>query len=409
MRILMMNYEYPPLGGGGGVAQQDVARALAARHDVAVLTTHFRGLPREERVRGVRVRRIPVWGRTNLATATIRSMVTFAPAACAAGLPFLRAFRPDILDAYFAVPSGLPAVILGRLTRTPVVLTLVGGDVFDPDPTAGVAPHRNPLVRAVVRRVIRAADARVAISEDTRRRALLYHAAPSDTEVIPLGLVPPPFPVAPGPRRGAGEAFRLITVGRLIPRKAHEDLFRALALLGRRDIHLDLVGAGPLETALRRSAANLGVGDLVTFHGAVSETEKWRLLAQANCFVSASLYEGFGMVFLEAMHAGLPVVTTDRGGQTDILRTGEHALFVPPREPAQLAAALAWIMRDAALRVSLAQANRERVRQFLIEQTAARYEALFERVLARRRREERPVRFAGQLVRDQPVRGRGEQ
>lgn len=392
MRILLINYEYPPLGGGGGIAHQDVAEALAARHDVHVLTTHYAGLPRFERRRGVSITRVPVWGRESLPIATIRSMVTFAPAAFRAARALVRKWRPDIVNAFFAVPSGLPAVLLGRLTGIPVVLTLVGADIFDPNPTAGIATHRHLLLRAVVRQIIRGADARVAISHDTRRRALKYHHAPPDIEVIPLGLVSPFLAERGTPRvsreqslpPGKERIVRLVTIGRLIPRKGYDDLLAAIAMTGRSDLRLDLVGDGPLAPALRALATRLGIAERVCFRGTVGESEKWRLLSSADCFVSASLYEGFGIVFLEAMSAGLPIIATDDGGQTDFLITGENALLVPPGQPRQLASAIALLFLEDGLRLRMRDANLRKAADYRIERTAARYEELFARVLAQR-------------------------
>ncbi len=380
MRILLVNYEYPPLGGGGGIAHQDVAVELAKRHEVVVLTTHFPSLLREETRNGVRIVRVPVWGRRHLPTATLRSMVTFAPSAFLRGLSLIRQFRPHVINAFFAVPSGLPSVLLGRLFQVPVVLTLVGADMFDPDPTAGIATHRTPGLRTVIRWIIRGATARVAISNDTRTRAQRHHGAPGDITVIPLGLVPQGLPTAGGEgseRRKRGHPFRFVAIGRLIPRKAHQDLLEAIALLERSDVHLDLIGDGPLSKRLQETAVRLGIASRVTFHGAVTEERKWELLGAADAFVSSSLTEGFGIVFLEAMYQGLPIVATDNGGQTDFLLSGEHAILVPPKAPAQLSAALRWMMTDDALRQRLGRTNRAAIKNFLIDRTVRQYEDLF--------------------------------
>lgn len=383
MRILALNYEYPPLGGGGGIAHQDLLEALARQHEILLLTTHFRGLKQRETRRGVRMLRLPVLGRTDLPTASIRSMLTYVPAALVAGLRTITTFKPDVIHAFFAVPSGLPAVLLGRLFHVPTVVTLVGADVYDPDPTAGIATHRTPGLRTVIRGVIRSATARTAISEDTKRRAMLYHGAPADVLTIPLGFVAPAPPVARAPDDRTPPLFRLLTIGRLIPRKGTQDLLLALALLKRSQVTLDIIGDGPLRDALERQASELGLEHVVRFRGAVSEQEKWGALARAHCFVSASHYEGFGMVFLEAMHVGLPIVATDKGGQTDILTTGENALLVPPEQPAQLAAALALLIDTPELRGRLAAANRRKGENYRMDRISARYVELFERLTTR--------------------------
>src|SRR4030042_5821734 len=111
MRILMINYEFPPLGGGGGVASYEIAKALAARdHEVDVLTTKRRGLPSKEVVDGLSVYRAPVVGRGRLATASILSMLSFLPSGIATGYRAPGRGEDDVLNTHFAIPSGPFAV-----------------------------------------------------------------------------------------------------------------------------------------------------------------------------------------------------------------------------------------------------------------------------------------------------------
>ncbi len=228
MRLLLLNYEYPPLGGGGGIETRDLAEELARRHDVHVLTTWFPGLSRVDVQNGVTIHRVPVWGRSELPTATLRSLVSFVPAVLVAGARLLRTFKPDVINAHFAVPSGVPAVLLASFFRVPCVVTLIGGDVFDP--SKGISPHRHALLRAVVASVVHRATAVTAISRDTRERALQYYRVRRSIAVIPLGLVPPTLPISPG-ARSANDAgpIHIITIGRLVVRKGYHDLLHAVA------------------------------------------------------------------------------------------------------------------------------------------------------------------------------------
>ena len=386
MKILFCNYEYPPLGGGGGVVMAALARELARRHEVTVLTSQALGLASAATEGGVRIVRVPVFFRRQLAVANMPSMIAFLPSGALKGLGLMRSGRFDVINTHFVVPSGPVGQLLSRVNGIPNVLSVHGGDLYDPSKQS--SPHRHAWLRAPIRYMLNAADEVVGQSRDTVRHVAEIYGVGRPIELIPLGIERPPA-VAGVPRAELGlapDAFVMVTIGRLVARKSTLQLVHALASCGRADTHLVVVGDGPDTAALQNAAAAAGVTERVHLLGHVSDAQKYRALAAADIFVSTSQHEGFGLVFLEAMAFGLPVVCYDRGGQTDFLKSRETGHVSKLNDLADFTRALVELHDHPDVRRDIGRQNLQRVEAFFIDRCAERYEGVFAAVCERRRR-----------------------
>lgn len=378
MNILIVNYEYPPLGGGGGVATKDLAQQLAKRHTVHVITSAFRDLPKNETFEGVHIHRVPVFGRVRLPTATIVSMLTFVPSAFLKGVFLCRSVQFDVVNGQFVLPSGVPAAWLARFCHVPFVLSLIGGDLYDP--SKGVSPHRHGILRALIRSIARQARGITAISHDTKKRAQQLHGITQPITVIPIGLVPRSVPDANREQLRIAEGLAAVSIGRLIPRKGYDTLIRAWELVPSGSLYI--IGAGPLREKLTKLIKSLGLAKRVHLLGAVPETEKQQLLRAVDVYVSAASHEGFGIVFLEAMDAALPIVAPNEGGQTDFLEHEHEALLVDSSRPEAIARAVQRIADDETFRRCMSERNREAVKNFYIEHTTEQFEEVLKQATA---------------------------
>lgn len=388
MRILFCNYEYPPLGGGGGVVMAALARQLARRHEVTVLTSRAGDLRSEDQDGGVRVLRVPVFFRGELAVANFPSMAAYLPTGLLRGLR-LGKNDFDVINTHFVVPTGPLGHALARWHGVPNVLSVHGGDLFDP--SKGSSPHLHAPLRAAVRWLLRAADDVVGQSRDTVRHVTDLYGVHRPVGLIPLGIDRPP-PVRAASRAALGlpeDAFVMITIGRLVARKATAQLIDAFAASGLANAHLAnahlvVVGDGPDAPAIERRAVELGVRDRLHMRGQVSDADKYAALSVADAFVTASQHEGFGLVFLEAMAFGLPVLCYDRGGQTDFLTTGETGHVVKLNDREAFTRALIELHADRDARERYGRHNRQLVENYFIDTCANRYQDVFSAVIERR-------------------------
>jgi glycosyltransferase involved in cell wall biosynthesis len=378
MRILFCNYEYPPLGGGGGVVMAALARELAHRHTVTVLTSRAMGLPAENLERGVRVLRSRVFFRRQLAVANVASMAAFLPMAAVRGMLLRHTNSFDVINTHFVVPTGPVGHLLGRFYGIPNVLSVHGGDLFDP--SKRLSPHRIAPLRKPISHLLRRADILVGQSRNTLQHVEHIYGVRRPSHLIPLGIERPPQV----PRMARAnfaipeDAFVMVTVGRLVARKATAQLVLAMSAAQRPDTHLLIVGDGPDADAVRRTAADAGLRERVHLLGQVSDERKYQALGVADLFVSATQHEGFGLVFLEAMAYGLPIICYDHGGQTDFLVDGETGHLVTLNDLDRFTRAIVELHDRPQVRVAMGEHNKKLVEGYLIENCAREYESVFE-------------------------------
>ncbi|WP_345801405.1 glycosyltransferase [Microbacterium sp. AZCO] len=214
--------------------------------------------------------------------------------------------------------------------------------------------------------------------------------------VVPCGVDNALF-TPDGPVAAHGEGFRLISVGRLVPRKGVGTTISALAELvarGRDDIELVIVGGSrdaahidedPDVQRLAALARRLGVEGRVSFRGQVAHTALPPLLRSADLMVCAPWYEPFGIVPLEAMATGIPVVAAAVGGLIDTVVEGVTGVHVPPRDPAAVADAVEALLADPELRRSFGAAGVARAaRRYTWTRVAADTERVYRRAAAAR-------------------------
>lgn len=311
--------------------------------------------------------------------------------------------RFDLWHGVMFHPTALALVPWARRRNVPHVIRSAGDDVIaSRDGSIGL--RRDPLINRLVGEAVRSAQAVVALSPAIAAEFARLGADAAAIHQLPNAVDLARFSTEISPeeksnfRRSVGlseEGLLLLAVGRNHPQKNYPTLLRALADL-REEGDWQLLVLGRDGSSLEAEAAALGLWGRVFAReitpgvaaGAVPEfppPELVRAYRAADLFVMPSLLEGFSTALLEAMAAGLPVITTDAPGCGDFVRQGRDAVMVPAGEVAPLREALREMLRDAEARRSWAQIARARAEEFSWERVVAGYRELYANLLRQRR------------------------
>lgn len=349
MKLLVLSYEFPPLGGGGAkVVKGLIDSYLAAGHSVDLVTMHFSGLARFEQHERLRIFRVATL-RTNQSVCYFPEMLPYLFSALAMIRKLVKQNDYDANHTHFIFPDGIVAWLSKKWFGLDYVITAHGSDV------PGYNPDRFKLLHCLLRPVWRwvTAGANKIICPSEHIGALINQQNPgAQTVRIPNGIDTEKF----WPKQPKRPAVLVVT--RMFKRKGVQYLLHALRNIDRR-LEVNIVGEGPHLESIKRAALSLEHD--ICFHGYLDNhsDELKALYERSLIFVLTSESENFPIVLLEAMTAGLAIITTANTGCAEVV--GDCARLVPAKDPEAIQRALLEILADPALQRSLSSKARARV------------------------------------------------
>ncbi len=291
-------------------------------------------------------------------------------------------FDFDIIDSHYVYPDGFAAIQLGRFFKKPVVVSARGSDIN--------LYRTFPLIRRLLRYVLRKADRVVAVSQALKESMVQLGTPGEKIFHIPNGVDPSKFYPLPREqsRRELGLANRrtILSVGNLTPNKGFDLLIKAFRMLAdqcpEEQLQLAIVGEGLFKSELKKTISTLGLDGDVRLVGAVPHDQLCRWYSAADVFCLASRREGWPNVVLEALACGTPVVATSAGGIPEIIRSNREGMLTE-RSEIGIAAALGAVLKQKWTSGELVEC----ARNHSWERTAAAVLGVFQSVLNARDRQ----------------------
>ena len=322
---------------------------------------------------GVRIQRVGRQRKTAF-RAGLLEMLRYNLAVLPAGRRIIRAWRPDVNHAHFAVPAGAAAFALSKLTGVPYVLTAHLGDVPGAVPEKTdrwfkwIFPFTPPIWRGAARVV--------AVSEFTRDVARQRYDVP--IEVIPNGVELAALP--PSAPRQPGAPPRIVFAGRFMAQKNPSDLVSALLRLPDCPWQCVMLGDGPLLETVRRQVADSGLAERFRLPGWVTPEQVLDEFAHSDMLVLPSRSEGLSVVGVQALGMGLAVLASAAGGNLELVREGENGFLFPVGDVEALAERLSRLLGDPFMLQSARAKSLEMAGKFDLAAIVSRYEHIFSTV-----------------------------
>ena len=377
MKVLMLNYEFPPIGGGAGKAHLCMLKEYAGRKElkIDVLTSAPKPGFSVERLAenitiykvGVHKKNLHFWRKVEVLEWLFKARSRYRK------LLREKSFDYDLVHAFFGFPTGWLCYRTAK--KLPYIISLRGSDV--PGQHARLKLYYK-IFGPVFKVIWKKAASLVACSEGLKERALRFMPSVS-IDVIPNGVELDRFCPAQG--KSPADVLRLLTAGRLSVTKRVEMLIEAVEILRNqgRQVHFTIVGGGGMLEELRGIVAERKLGDFIELTARIESEKMPEVYRQSDIFISASMQEGMSNAMLEAMASGLPIITTRCEGVQELIE--DNGMVVEDSDAEAIAEAIMKTTDDRLLYEQMRKAARRRAEAFSWKSVAEQYLSYYGKVI----------------------------
>lgn len=377
MRILMLDNELPPLGGGTGTVNLTLLHHFSSHKNIFidVITSALGGRNEIQNFsEHINIYKVPVWNK-NIHHSSNRELIFFAIQAVFLAAKLHQKQNYEFIFAWSAVPAGGVAWILKKLLRLPYIVRVSGPDI------PGFEQRYNrlykiitPFIRAVWR------DATTIIAKCQQEKDMILAVEKKIViEIIPNGVDISRF--QPGPAVQTPGPLHIFCAARLIERKGQHHLIRAIKKLTDDgvDVVLSLAGTGDSLDDDQKLSRDLGVTDRINFLGYIPREDIPKYYTVADVFCLPSFNEGMSLAALEALGAGLPLILTRTGGSEVLVEEGVNGFIHPWGDVNALASSIRMLANNRSLVQQMGVASRKKAMQFSWDGITTQYLSLFMR------------------------------
>ena len=378
MKIMMLNYEFPPIGGGAGKAHLAILKQYAGKSNLQVDVLASAPKPGfvvqklSDNVTiytvGVHKKNLHYWRKIEVVEWVARATPPYRR--------LLKENRYDLVHAFFGLPTGW--LCYRTANRLPYIISLRGSDV--PGGHARLQ-FEYKLLGPLLKRIWADASVLVACSEGLKNRALRFLPS-ANIDIIPNGIDLDKF--HPASSRELSGELKLLTVGRLSVTKRFEMLVEAVEILSKqgKNVRLTISGGGGLLDELKNLVEQKKLTDIINLAGRIESEKMPDVYRQHDIFVSASMQEGMSNAMLEAMASGLPIITTKCEGVEELI--SGNGVVVGTDSAEALAEAINNLAENKQAYNAMCALARRRAENFGWDKVADGYIKLYQRVLGKK-------------------------
>jgi glycosyltransferase involved in cell wall biosynthesis len=382
MRIIVFSEYFPDsknsdITGGVEARTYNIAKILAKKHQICVITSWRKGLKRKDNFSNIDIIRVgPNHNYSN--QAGFFSRIIFAAAAINEGMRLAKKFQADIITGE-NFTTYFPAYYVAGISKKPCVITYhetwAGDWVKNKGIVTGVPYELYERMLLILNY-----DKIISVSNFTKERLVMNNVAPDKIKVIHNGINAEEFAFPCKKERKPTICF----IGRLVETKKADVLIRAVAILKKDipDIRCRIIGQGIEKAKLEKLASEIGVKNNVSFLGYLKEsTEVKRLLKSSTLFCLPSVAEGFGIVLLEAMASGTPYVCTGIDALREVTQNGKGGMIFKKNDEHDLAERMSTLLRDKGQYSEKVEEGKALCRKYAWEDISAAVENLYKQAI----------------------------